>query len=285
MDLSGAAAQTLDIVPAPHGKLAEYLRKYTTARLFKFRPRTRAVLMLIGATFVIVGWLTPWYESMVWLRTGSPMTTALANGYEVTNVVSGYGMLLAQGLTPVIREINGTALTSGPPALRSIAFTKDDLDCWVALAILAVIAMWTYERPDLAVAHVARRRVHAVLESGKVILLVYVVFRSVWKGIDLSTRATVNQHALSALRAEFTAAGLPASALHDFTTTFSIGLLMLVIGLVFAILSVLSGEKPPKLAPDGSVVTAGEKRVRVKAWNAALIAIVVIMFLYAFFQG
>jgi hypothetical protein len=281
MDVPGGAS--VQIAPS-HEKLAEHLRKYTTARFIKFRPRTRAVLVLIGATFVIAAWLTPWYTSMVWVNTGGAMTTALANGYQVTNV-SGHGSLIAQGLTPLIRQFNGTALTSGPPVLSSIAFTKDDFNCFIGLAVLAVLAMWTYERPDLPGAHVARRRIHTVIESGKVILLVYVVFRSLWKGIDLGTLATVNQHALAALTAAFAAVGVPASAAYDFSTTFSIGLILLVVGLVFAALGVLSGDKAPRLAPDGSPVRAGAARFRLKSGNAAFIAILVIMVIYALFQG
>jgi hypothetical protein len=199
--------------------------------------------------------------------------------------VSGYGSLIAQGLTPLIREFNGTALTSGPAALSSIAFSKSDLECWAGLAILAVLAMWTYERPDFPGTHTVRTRIHTYIESAKVILLLYVVFRSIWKGIDLGTLATVNQHALSALTAAFTTAGVPASAAHDFRTTFSIGLIMLFFGLVFAMLGVLSGDKAPKPAPDGSPVAAGAPRIRLKSWNAAFIAIVVILIAFALFQG
>ena len=60
---------------------------------------------------------------------------------------------------------------------------------------------------------------------------------------------------------------------------------MLVPGLVFAALGVLSGDKAPKLAPDGSPVAAGTARVSLKSWNAAFIAIIVIMIMYALFQG
>lgn len=271
-------------IRAPHEQLIENLRKYGTARFLKFRPRTRAVLLLIGATFVIIGWLTPWYESMVWVNAGPAETTALSNGYQVTNV-SGYGSLIAQGLTPLIRQFNGTALTSGPPALSSIAFSKSDLECWAGLAILAVLAMWTYERPDLPGARTARTRIHTYIESAKVILLLYVVFRSIWKAIDLGTLATVNQHALSALTAAFTAAGVPTSAAQDFRTTFSIGLIMLVLGLVFAMLGILSGDKAPKSAAEGSPVTTAAPRIRLKSLNAAFIAIVVILIAFALFQG
>src|SRR5580692_12118476 len=139
MDMPKAAAETLGVQPSgPREQLAENLRKYTTARFLKFRPRTRAVLVLTGATLVIAAWLTPWYTSMVWLNAGTAMTTALHNGYQVTNL-SGNSGLIAQGLTPLIRQFNGTALTSGQ--LSSIAFTKHDLDSWIGLAVLAVLAM------------------------------------------------------------------------------------------------------------------------------------------------
>jgi hypothetical protein len=285
MNTPKAAERELDLqIRAHHEKIVEYLREHTTARFLKFRPRTRAVLVLIGATFVIIAWLTPWYTSMVWVNSGGALATALSNGYQVTNV-SGGGSLVAQGFTPLIREFNGTALTTGPSALSSIAFTKHDFDCWIGLAVLAVLAMWTYERPDLPGAHEVRRRFHKVIESFKVILLVYVVFRSIWKAVDLGTLGTVNQHSLSALTAAFTAAGVPASDAQDFSTSFSIGLIMLVFGLVFAALSVLSADKGPKLAPDGSPVAAGPTRIRLKSWNAAFIAIIAIMIMYALFQG
>jgi hypothetical protein len=119
----------------------------------------------------------------------------------------------------------------------------------------------------------------------KAILLLYAVFRSAWKGIDLGTLSRVNRHSLSAFTADFTAAGIPASAAHDFRTTFSIGLLVLVLGLVFAMPGVLSGDKAPKPAPDGSHVAVGAARIRVKSWNAAFIAIVFIVIMYAPFQG
>jgi len=285
MGVPGEAERTLSTQVRTHQDfLIDNLRKYTTARFIKFRPRTRAVLVLIGATLIIIAWLTPWYNSMVWLNTGSAITTALHNGYQVTNV-SGYGNLVAQGLTPLIREFNGNALTSGPPALSAIAFSKHDLQIWMLLAVLAVLAMWTYERPDLLGVNVARRHIHKYLESVKVILLVYLVFRSIWKGIDLGTLATVNQHSLSALTADFTAAGIPASAAHNFVTTFGVGLFFLILGLVFAALGVLSGEKVPKSAPDSSPAPAEKTRIRLKSWNAAFIAIIVIVILYGLLEG
>ena len=60
---------------------------------------------------------------------------------------------------------------------------------------------------------------------------------------------------------------------------------MLVLGLVFAMLSILSGDKAPKPVPDGSTVAAGAPRIRLKSWNTALIAIVVILIMVALFQG
>lgn len=269
-------------VQNPHEKLAEYVREFTSRRI-KFRPRTRAILVFIGAAAVIIGWLTPWYTSMVWVNAGAAMSAALHNGYQVTNPSGFGGNLIAQGLTPLIWQFNGTALTSGPPALASIAFTKHDFECWIGLAVLALLAMWTYEQPGIPGASVVRERIHKYIESGKVILLVYVLFRSIWKGIDLGTLATVNQHALSALTSDFTANGIPASAAHDFGTTFSVGLILLVVGLIFAALGVLSGDKAPKLGPDGYPVAV--PKVRLKTLNVALIAGIVILAMYAVFQG
>lgn len=275
------AAERIAGAQAPHAdtKIAGYLRALTSLWI-KFQPRTRAIFVFFGAAAVVVGWLTPWYVSTVWVKTGGALTAALHSGYVVTNPGNFGGNLIAQGLTPMIREFNGNALSSGPPALASIAFTKHDFECWIGLAVLALLAMWTYERPDLTAAHIVRKRIHQVLESGKVILLVYVAFRSIWKSIDLSALATVNRHALSALTRDFTAAGLPATAAHDFRTTFSVGLIFLVLGLLFAALGVLSGDKAPKLGPDGLPA-----RVRLKAVNVAFIALIVILVLYAVLEG
>jgi hypothetical protein len=39
----------------------------------------------------------------------------------------------------------------------------------------------------------ARRRIYLAIESGKVILLVYIVARCLWKGWDFASKATVNE--------------------------------------------------------------------------------------------
>jgi hypothetical protein len=45
---------------------------------------------------------------------------------------------------------------------------------------------------ETQVTTLARKRIYLVIESGKVILLVFVVARCVWKGFDLASGATVN---------------------------------------------------------------------------------------------
>jgi len=39
----------------PHEKAAEHIRKHTSRRV-RFRPRTRAILVFVGAILIIVSW-------------------------------------------------------------------------------------------------------------------------------------------------------------------------------------------------------------------------------------
>jgi hypothetical protein len=273
MDISAHGANPFELA-------AEHVRK-VTRRFVRFTPRTRAILVFTGAIAVIAAWLVPWYSCIGFVKSQAAFNVAYHYGYYVTNPANFGQNLIQQGYTAIERDFNGTALASGPPQLRAIAFTKTDFDCWIILAILALLAMWTYERPDASVAHKARRHLHTVIESGKVIVLVYVLFRSVWKGIDLGTKSTVNQHALSALTSELAAAGLPPTAVTDYQTTFSIGLILLVIGLVCGALGVLSGDKPPKvvIGADGYPVAAqGKVRVRAAAFGIGALVLLVILY-------
>jgi hypothetical protein len=267
-------------IPDPHEKVAEHVRKYTR-RVIRFTPRTRAILVFIGAIAVIGSWFTPWYSCIGFVKSGAAFTVAYRYGYYVTNPANFGQSLLRQGYTAIEHDFSGRALASGPPQLRAIAFTQHDFEFWILLAILALLAMWTYERPDSPVVHRTRRQLHKWIESGKVIVLVYVLFRCVWKGIDLGTKSSVNAHALAALTSEFQASGVPPTAVTDYATTFSVGLILLLIGLICGALGVLSGDKPPKmvLGPDGYPVAAPRK-VRVRAFTFGVGALILLVILY-----
>ena len=281
MDISSLGEKVTGAgVPDPHEKVAEHVRKYTS-RFIRCTPRTRAILVFIGAVAVIGSWFTPWYSCIGFVKSEAAFNVAYRYGYYVTNPADFGQSLIRQGYTAIEHDFSGRALASGPPQLRAIAFTQHDFELWILLAILALLAMWTYERPDSAVVHQTRRHVHKWIESGKVIVLIYILFRCVWKGIDLGTKATVNQHALAALTSEFNAAGLPATAVTDYATTFSVGLILLLVGLICGALGVLSGDKPPKvvLGPDGYPV-AVPRKVRVRAVTFAVGALILLVILY-----
>jgi hypothetical protein len=126
----------------------------------------------------------------------------------------------------------------------------------------------------------ARSRAYVIIESAKVVLLVYIVARCVWKGWDFASKATVNELAQKALF------GSAAPAAAHYVTNYSFGLTLLPIGLIFAALGVLSGDKKPKYV----VNEAGDSvpvvpKIRVKAWALAVIAIFFIAVCYGLFNG
>jgi hypothetical protein len=274
MDISGAVgAAVKSRVPTPHEKLADYLRKFTSRRI-RFRPRTRAIFVFVGAIAIIVSWFTPWYACLTW---GLP-SSGDSVGYKLTNLSPG-DPYAKYGLSPFFRTFTGQNLSAGPAVLRPIAFSSTDFSTWIALAVLALIAIWTYERPRQGtVTTVARKRIYLFFESAKVILLVYVVARCVWKGFDLADEATVNALAQKALF------GATAPAAAHFVTNYSFGLTILPFGLIFAALGVLSGDKEPKIRFDaaGNPVVA---KIRVKAWVMAAIAVFFIAISYGCFAG
>ncbi len=111
------------------------------------------------------------------------------------------------------------------------------------------------------------------------ILLVFVVARCVWKGFDLANEATVNALAQRALFGSTLPSGL------HFVTNFSFGLTLLPLGVIFAALGVLSGDKEPKASFDAAGrPVAVAARVRVKASVMAVIAIFFIVITYAVFN-
>lgn len=275
MDISDAVgAVAKSRVPDPHEKLAEHIRRFTSRRI-RFRPRTRAIFVFIGAIAIIVSWLTPWYASLTW---GLPSSGA-SDGYELTNLSPG-DPYAKWGLNPWFKSFTGRDLSVGPAVLRQIAFSSSDFYAWIALAGLALIAIWTFERPRQGtLTTVARRRIYLVFESAKVILLVFVVARCVWKGFDLANEATVNALARKALFGPTVPSGL------HFVTNFSFGLTILPLGVIFAALGVLSGDKEPKTSFDaaGHPVAVAAK-VRFKTWVMAVTAIFFIAITYAVFN-
>lgn len=253
----------------PHERQAEQIRKKYTSRIL-FRPRTRAIFVFVGAILIIVSWLTPWYASLTWGLPSRQVPGTTSAGYELTNLSPG-DAYAKYGLNPWFRTFTGRDLSSGPAVLRSIAFSSFDFCAWIVLAVLALIAVWIYEhqRPG-QVTTAARQRIHLIFESGKVILLVVIVARCVWKGFDLASKATVSGLAQKALF------GSPAPAAAHYVTNYSFGLTILPIGLIFAALGVLSGDK--------ETVPATPK-IRVKAWVLALIAVIFIAVTYGLFNG
>jgi hypothetical protein len=277
MEISKAAGTVLDAgPPSPHGKLAELIRKFTSHRI-RFWPRTRAILVFVGAIFIIVSWLTPWYNSLTWAL---PRGGVNAIGYESTNLLRG-DIYAKYGLHPWSATVTGRGLTTGPVVLRSIAFSGYDFCSWVVLAVLALVAAWIYEKPredKLTIA--ARRRIYLAFQSGTVLLLVFIVARCVWKGYDLASKAKVSQLAQQALY------GGPAPAVAHYVTNYSFGLTILPLGVIFVVLGVFSGDKALKVKADafGNQVQV-IPRVHVKTAVLAITAIVFIAVAYGLFNG
>jgi hypothetical protein len=168
-------------LPHPPVDVSEMLQKLT--RSFpRFRPRTRAFLLFIGAVGVVAAWWLPWYTSLAWL-TPSGTQAAVQAGYQVTNL-STDDLFAKYGLNPVQREFGGAALASGPEVLRSFGFSPHDFNDWILLAAASLIGLWTYERPG-------RSMIRVVLERGvkvvKPIALVYALVSVVWKAATITS--------------------------------------------------------------------------------------------------
>ena len=236
--------------------------------------------MFVGAILIIVSWLTPWYNSLTWALPSRQAPGTTSAGYGITNLLPS-DAYAKYGLAPWFKTFTGRDLSAGPAVLRSIAFSSVDFDTWIVLALLALIAIWSYERQRQSqVISVARKRIYLIFESGKVILLVFIVARCVWKGYDLASKATVNGLAQKALF------GSPAPTAAHYVTNYSFGLTILPIGLIFAALGVLSGDKAPKVMLDpAGIPVAITPKIRVRAWVLAVIAIIFIAITYGLFNG
>jgi hypothetical protein len=260
----------------PHEKLAERIRKITSRRV-RFRPRTRAIFVFVGAIAIIVSWLTPWYACLTWSFPSTGVSGLTSAGYQLTNL-SASDPYAKYGLSPWYRSFTGRDLSAGPAVLRPIAFSSFDFYTWIVLAILALIAIRIYERPRQNVlTTVARKRIYLIIESGKVILLVFIVARCIWKGYELASKATVNGLAEKALFGTTLPSGL------HFVTNYSFGLTLLPFGLIFAALGVLSGDKEQEVKLDAAGAAVAPK-IRVKAWVMAAAAIFFIAITYGLFN-
>lgn len=236
----------------PHDGLIKRIRKIVGLGI-KFRPGTRAMLLFLGAVLIIDSWLTPWYTSLTWALPASAHGEVAGTGYEFTNLSSG-DFYAKYGLSPWTKSFTGHDLSAGPAAMRSIAFSSADFWTWVTLAVLALIAIaiTRYQR-QTQLTEFAHKRIFAVFEGTKVVLLAYVVVRCIWKGFDLANKNTVSLLAQKALY------GSAAPADAHYVTNYSYGLLILPIGLILAALGIMAVSKPPKppkmkLQPDGTTI-------------------------------
>lgn len=261
-------------------KAARLVRSFTSSYIH-FRPRTRAILVFIGAVAVIIAWLTPWYVSMFWTTSSAAIEAALHAGYEVTNLSPG-DPYAKYGLNPMLSEVTGRNLAAQPGALGAIAFSRSYFYEWILLAVLALLAMWTYERPESMAVHRVRRYCYTTIESGKKLLLLLVAAQALWKGIDAASKAKVNSLALQSLDAAFSGAGVPASAAQHFVTNYSTGITLLPIGIIFAALGALSGDKERKTDSNGNEVPP---RVRIRARFFAVSGILIVVIMVALFTG
>jgi hypothetical protein len=122
----------------------------------------------------------------------------------------------------------------------------------------------------------------AAIESGKKLLLLFIAAEALCKGIDAASKAKVNSLSLQSLDAALSGAGVPASAAQHFVTNYSTGITLLPVGIIFAALGALSGDKEPKTDSDGNPVRS---RVRIPAKFFAVAAIFVVAIMVALFAG
>jgi hypothetical protein len=260
--------------------LVKRLRKIVSLGL-KLRPGTRALLLFLGAVLIIDSWLTPWYASLTWALPASAHGALTYRGYEITNLSTG-DIYAKYGLSPWTKSFTGYGLSEGTAVTRSIAFPSGDFWTWVALAVLALIALEIarYQRRN-QLTEVVHRRIFAVFEGTKVVVLLYIVVVCIWKGFDLTNKTAVSLAAQKALY------GSVAPVDAHYVTNYSYGLLILPIGLILAGLGVMSiskAPKPPKMKPQPDGTTVAVKS-GLSAWSLFVIAAIFIALTYGTFHG
>jgi hypothetical protein len=260
--------------------LTKRVRKITSLGI-KLRPGTRALLLFLGAVLIIDSWLTPWYTSLTWALPASAHDSLAYNGYEITNLLSS-DPYAKYGLAPWTTSLTGYDLSRGPAVMRSIAFPSGDFWTWVTLAVLALIAIEIarYQRRSQLIEAV-HQRIFAVFEGTKVILLLYVVVRCIWKGFDLANKSTVSLVAQKALY------GSAAPADAHYVTNYSYGLLILPIGLILAALGTMAtsrSPRPPKMKRQADGTTVAVKS-GLGAMGLFVIAGIFVALTYGTFHG
>jgi hypothetical protein len=280
-------------VPAisPTHRIAGHLKKLSRY-FFRFRARTRVILTFLGSIAIIGSWVMPWYDNLYWLNSAAAEQVALNTGYEFTNLMPGDPLAKKYGLNVLTDEYTGDRLAHGSAYMQSLGFSQQDFYWWVALAVLSLIALKTFEWRDQ---NRLRDIVSRVIEGAKAIALIWTIAVCVWRAFNFTSLAHVQSLAQSTLLADLKAHGITNPGLQHTNTSFSQGVLSLFLGLILCFLGVFSAtntkpRKPrwwrrkgvpapsePVLAADGRVAGAPteiEDQIRVTAGVFALAAII-----------
>lgn len=235
--LDAAVTHHLD----PGGRFNDTFKNLTQF-VFKFRARTRVILVFLGSIFIIGAWLMPWYTNLYWLSSSAADEVALNTGYQVTNLPAG-DPLAAWGRWPLQDEYTGNRLAHGSAYLRSLGFSQQDLYWWIALAALSLIALKTFEWRGQ---DRLRDSISRIIEGAKAVALIRTIAACAWRAARFTSLTHVNSLARASLLASLRSHGITSPGLEHVHTGFSQGLISLFIGLVLAFLGVFSAVRKPR---------------------------------------
>lgn len=228
-----------------HPDLRERLNdafKKLTRFVFKFRARTRVIFVFLGSIFIIGSWVMPWYTNLYWLKSSAAERVALNTGYQVTNLLSS-DPLAKWGIGPLEDEYTGNRLAHGSAYLQSLGFSQQDLYWWIALAVLSLIALKTFEWRGQGK---LRDAISRIIEGAKAVALIRTIAVCAWRAARFTSLTHVQSLAHETILADLRAHGISHPGLQHVHTGFSQGLISLIIGMILAFLGVFSAVKKPR---------------------------------------
>jgi hypothetical protein len=229
--------------PADH--INTFIKKVSEF-VFRFRARTRVILVFLGSIFVIGTWVMPWYTNLYWMNSYNAQQAALNSGYQATNLLSSDTLGQKYGFGPLQDEYSGSRLAHGSTYMRSLGFSQQDLYWWIALAVLSLIALKTFEwqgRDRL------RDAIFKFIEGAKAIALVRTIAVCVWRSLNFTSLLHVQSLARFTLLADLQTHGINNPGLQYVHTGFSQGLVSLFLGLILCFLGVFSATNTAPKKP------------------------------------
>lgn len=243
--ISGHAAipSSLSIDPS---KIQSHTKKF-----FKLKSRTRAILVLLGSIAMITSWFLPWYDVLYWLSPSAFQAAMQSGHYEAVAQVTGFAAEMhLYGSNVVQVGYSGASLAQ----TGFIGLSQNVFYWWLALGGLALLTVWTDEWSRN---RGITRHLKTILDCGKVSGLIFQVGTFVWIASSVTSRAVVNKAATDLIVKDI---GHTSGMLYV-STGLSVGLISLFLGLILALLGIMTGNASEQVNPSGLTTS--------KAWGIA----------------